>query len=291
MSSHPDDNQGSPPLAAVPDVPDSAIADPPPPYPDPLRRHHNRTLRSHRSGGASAIHGHGRVHSHSPETHLDRDTLLSPYLEEDDDDDTTESTPFLLANRGHSTRHSRRRSFSHSSTASGATSLTQTVFSLLQGDDDDDDADIHCGGDCADCYRHQHRDGSVVVDDTVSTISSARSANLFKCAGWDKYFAPLTKKVYYRALFHLLVLNFPYALVAWIYLFVLTVVCQFMPSRFSINSWYVTDWDNHPRCPSSGRDTLFPQPPRRTRLLPRRALPPNALSSGVPPIVPTPPSL
>jgi len=33
----------------------------------------------------------------------------------------------------------------------------------------------------------------------------------------------MTTKVYYMALFHLLVLNFPYALAAWLYLFVFTL--------------------------------------------------------------------
>jgi hypothetical protein len=43
-------------------------------------------------------------------------------------------------------------------------------------------------------------------------------------ASWKRYFRPLVQMVYYRSLFHLLVVNFPYALAAWIYLFVFTVV-------------------------------------------------------------------
>lgn len=38
-----------------------------------------------------------------------------------------------------------------------------------------------------------------------------------------RYFRPLGHKAYYRALFHLAVVNFPYALAAWVYLFVFTV--------------------------------------------------------------------
>jgi hypothetical protein len=43
------------------------------------------------------------------------------------------------------------------------------------------------------------------------------------------------------ALFHLLVLNFPYALAAWIYLFVFTLVSvfpSFFISLFCVNSIY-----------------------------------------------------
>ncbi|KAG6822459.1 hypothetical protein H0H92_013813, partial [Tricholoma furcatifolium] len=40
---------------------------------------------------------------------------------------------------------------------------------------------------------------------------------------WSRYFRPLTRRAYYSSLFHLVVLNFPYALAAWVYLFVFTV--------------------------------------------------------------------
>ncbi|KAG6827172.1 hypothetical protein H0H92_012908 [Tricholoma furcatifolium] len=40
---------------------------------------------------------------------------------------------------------------------------------------------------------------------------------------WRRYFRPLTRRAYYSSLFHLVVLNFPYALAAWVYLFVFTV--------------------------------------------------------------------
>lgn len=41
---------------------------------------------------------------------------------------------------------------------------------------------------------------------------------------WARYFRPMRRKAYHAALFHLMVLNFPYALIAWIYLFVFTLV-------------------------------------------------------------------
>lgn len=219
-------SQGSSPIDVGPDVSDSAIVDPPPPYPDPLRRHH-RKQRSH--CGASGSHGHGRVQSHTPSTEFHSDAL-----EEDDDSETTENTPFLLSNRGPSSRHSRQRSFSHGSTStSGITSLTQTVISLFHGDDEDS-IHVHCGGDCADGHRHQSRNGGVSVDDSHSSlVTSANCCEDFSCSvGWKRYFVPLRRRVYYRALFHLLVLNFPYALIAWIYLFVFTVVSHLLSFCF-----------------------------------------------------------
>ena len=41
-----------------------------------------------------------------------------------------------------------------------------------------------------------------------------------------RYFRPMGRKAYYFAVFHLLVVNFPFALLAWLYLFVFTLVGQ-----------------------------------------------------------------
>lgn len=41
-----------------------------------------------------------------------------------------------------------------------------------------------------------------------------------------RYFRPMVKRAYYSALFHLLILNFPYALAAWLYLFIFTLVSK-----------------------------------------------------------------
>ncbi|KAJ3981660.1 hypothetical protein F5890DRAFT_1556626 [Lentinula detonsa] len=48
------------------------------------------------------------------------------------------------------------------------------------------------------------------------TISSTQ-------ARWARYFLPLTRSVYWRSLTHLVLINFPFALAAWVYLFVFTV--------------------------------------------------------------------
>ncbi|KAJ3749699.1 hypothetical protein DFH05DRAFT_1477997 [Lentinula detonsa] len=40
---------------------------------------------------------------------------------------------------------------------------------------------------------------------------------------WARYFRPLTRPVYWRSLTHLVLVNFPFALAAWVYLFVFTL--------------------------------------------------------------------
>ncbi|KAK1235558.1 hypothetical protein PQX77_001211 [Marasmius sp. AFHP31] len=46
---------------------------------------------------------------------------------------------------------------------------------------------------------------------------------LFSRAFWRRYYHPFTRKHYWIAFFHLLVVNFPFALTAWVYLFVFTL--------------------------------------------------------------------
>jgi len=43
-------------------------------------------------------------------------------------------------------------------------------------------------------------------------------------ARWKSYFRPIGRRAYWAALLHLLVFNFPFALFAWIYLFVFTLL-------------------------------------------------------------------
>lgn len=49
-----------------------------------------------------------------------------------------------------------------------------------------------------------------------------------------RYFRPMRRKAYYSAVFHLLVVNFPFALLAWVYLFVFTLVGQAAACPFSM---------------------------------------------------------
>jgi len=61
-------------------------------------------------------------------------------------------------------------------------------------------------------------------DDNGSLGSSqSQRTGFFSSVAWKRYFRPLSRKSYYAALFHLTVVNFPYALAAWVYLFIFTV--------------------------------------------------------------------
>jgi len=214
----------------VPDASESAIADPPPPYPDPHRRHRT-SLRSSRA--ATVV---GRTHH--LEVPSEHGAQGSSFSEEDDDGEANENTPFLNPNRTrhptHNQRHERQRSFSQGSTTSVAPSLAQTVLSFFQADEDGVECEFR--GDCADGLGHRYHtlQGGVNLDEPGSdhTSSTTRSSEFGCCSrsAWGRYFRPLTRKVYHKALFHLFVINFPYALAAWTYLFVFTVVS---PIHFS----------------------------------------------------------
>lgn len=206
VAPHPSSTTPPPPIEAY----DAEITDPPPPYPSPERR--SRAVRSSR--GRS-----GRIQT----SHADLDVRISSYMDEDDAREPNETTPFLSALGPHGP-HSRDglrvvtgrpRSHSHTSTTSAAPSFAHIVFSLFQMDDEvylDDEAE----------------DSQLLLsgDDNGSVqFSQSHSTGFFSPAAWRRYFRPLSRKSYYTALFHLMVVNFPYALAAWIYLFVFTVVC------------------------------------------------------------------
>ncbi|PBK95267.1 hypothetical protein ARMGADRAFT_1163883 [Armillaria gallica] len=95
-----------------------------------------------------------------------------------------ETTPFLT----------RPRSLSHGSllsSISASPSLGQTMVTMFDESDPDQD---------------NQNDGCALPQTTWS------------------YFRPLKKKVYYMSLFHLAVINFPYALLTWVFLFVFTLL-------------------------------------------------------------------
>ncbi|KAF8965566.1 hypothetical protein BDZ97DRAFT_1904001 [Flammula alnicola] len=189
------------------------MADPPPPYPSRERR--SRIPRTHR-GQHGRIQTSQHIQTSSGETQTDLDTQLSPYTDEDDGE-PMESTPFLPT-RGSYTRQyqgvtGRPRALSSTSTTSATPSLAQTVLSLFQTEDEGS-----FGNGVDDSQQISLRDG------TRSVLSSQRQGTgFFSRAAWRRYFRPLGVMVYYKSLFHLLVVNFPYGLVAWIYLFVFTV--------------------------------------------------------------------
>ncbi|PPQ81423.1 hypothetical protein CVT25_015927 [Psilocybe cyanescens] len=190
------------------DACDTATADPPPPYPSRERRtrtsrrgHHSRIQISQSSSGD----GH----------YLADEAGLPPHTE--DDALPTETTPFLgshshprYVHQGAAT--GRPRSHSYTSTMSAAPSLAHTVLSLFQGDEDDTP------------LREVGHDRQPPIESSGSLVSSQRQGTgFFSGAAWKRYFRPIFVRSYYRSLFHLTVVNFPYGLVAWIYLFVFTV--------------------------------------------------------------------
>jgi hypothetical protein len=106
----------------------------------------------------------------------------------------SETSPLLGARR-------RPRTTSHSSTVHSVHSLAHTVLSLF-----------------AEPETH-----SLIAP--VAVVPSTADLPFFERA--KRYFRPMTRKVYYAALFHLLLLNFPYELAAWIFLFAGTLVSSF----------------------------------------------------------------
>ena len=181
----PDSPTPPPPVDAC----DVVITDPPPPYPSRERR--SRIVRSSR--GRS-----GRIQT-------SHDVRISSYGDENATArEPDETTPILST---------RPRSHSHTSTMSAAPSLAHTVFSLFQFESDDG-VTLHDGADDGQLLSLGNDNGSLQSSQTHS----------FSSAGLKRYFRPLIRKSYYAALFHLMVVNFPYALAAWVYLFIFTVV-------------------------------------------------------------------
>jgi hypothetical protein len=140
-----------------------------------------------------------------------------------DDEAATENTPLLstpLLRR-------RQRTVSHSSTVrsnlSGSPSFAQTLISAFQPELDHD-IDFNIASPAQDERRHLCRRREVSESTIEGQDQHAESLGLWARIG--RYFRPMGRKAYYSAVFHLLVLNFPFALSAWVYLFVFTLVSQ-----------------------------------------------------------------
>ena len=138
-----------------------------------------------------------------------------------DDDAATENTP-LLSNPP---LRRRRRTTSHSSTIqsniSGSPSFAQTLMSAFQPELDSD-IDLNITSPAQDDRRHLCRRRE------LSEQSAEGLDQSVECLGpgvrIERYFRPMGRRAYYSAVFHLLVVNFPFALLAWVYLFVFTLV-------------------------------------------------------------------
>ncbi|KAJ7057699.1 hypothetical protein C8F01DRAFT_321038 [Mycena amicta] len=169
--------------------------DPPPPYPAP-----GRVRRSSR-----------RSRRHGP-THAQLSSAESESYE-----DAEETTPFLSGPGGVGVGVGRRpRSGSHLSTTSVAPSLAQTIASIFRGHMDDEEGDGACRLP-EDDEEGLGSGGMVVEQQRLGGRGRGLQLQL------RRYLRPLTKRVYYRALFHLYVVNFPFALAAFLFAFVFTV--------------------------------------------------------------------
>lgn len=191
--------------------------DPPPPYPSPPRR--QRALASSRRHPQRAS---ARISARSTLSSLDSDAV-SPTLHPHffPTSGPSETTPLLR------TASSRHRANSHASTVVSPTSFTQTVLSFCQDSGSESDVDIF------EALRTEH----------PTDVGHSRDASHGRPGRWSlhnrawaKYFRPMGRKAYHAAVFHLMVVNFPYALIAWTYLFVFTLVSTalLIPSQFPV---------------------------------------------------------
>lgn len=219
-------------------LPGSPPRDPPPPYPSRERRRAGRSGRRRRNQ-TTAEH----LQTSSADNESDGvPSVYSPFPGSPDLDchveHASETTPLLSPSRLPPGGLSRRpRTLSVSSTlhsaVSAAPSFTHTVISAFQPDRDCDlDPEDEASHDSDDrdllespLTRTNHLDDQTrlsVVE--LPTDSSLERRALPFGARVRRYFRPLARRAYYSALLHLLLFNFPYALAAWIYLFVFTLV-------------------------------------------------------------------
>lgn len=191
-----------PPVAIVSDGTLNTPPDPPPPYPSRHRRHRRRRTAVEVSSADSDDFAWPGPAYHAP--HPD------------------ENTPLLSVSSP--TRRARRMSLS--SAASISPSLAQTVISAFRMDLDSDAEDAD------ETPRGQAAEGSTLPEDHLNHapgITRRRARGWHAC--WNHYFRPIGRGAYWSALLHLLVFNFPYALLAWVYLFVFTLVSKISLGR------------------------------------------------------------
>ena len=202
------------------EIPSGAIAssDPPPPYPSRTRRTRRQArLNTHQQSPSreSDLLSHDRAGSVSPiPPGADENTPLlggSAAL----------PSPRSLRSPNRRTVGGRPRSLSLGSIlsyASAAPSLAQTFISLFA---DEDSVDSECD------YPPPLPSHSQPLH--LQRLSSLdHEGERGRRSAWRRYFRPMVRRVYWMALFHLVVLNFPYALAAWVFLFVFTLVSVFL---------------------------------------------------------------
>ena len=194
-----------PPVPILPDLTPITPNDPPPPYPSRDRRQRRRRPTVDLSSADSEdLPFPASTHNTQP---------------------PNESTPLL----GVSSPSIRRpRTMSLSSGVSVSPSLAQTVVSAFRMDLDsevEEDAEQTSNGTPADTAAVQ------LLPDTTPGITRRRARGWR--SRWRHYFRPIGRRAYWSSLLHLLVFNFFFALLAWIYLFVFTLVRTIL---FTLNS-------------------------------------------------------
>jgi hypothetical protein len=195
------------------------LTEPPPPYTTGHRRSRRSRRTAARVPSDSAADCGVPTRTHPPQRirhgHIG--------LDASDDDSATESTPLLLT----PSLGRRQRTVSHSSTVrstlSGSPSFAQTLVSAFQPELDSD-IDRNILFPAHDERRHLCRRREVSESSTGGLDQHAESIGMG--GRIKRYFRPMSRRAYYSAAFHLLVVNFPFALLAWVYLFVFTLVSQ-----------------------------------------------------------------
>ncbi|KAJ4488944.1 hypothetical protein C8J55DRAFT_451387 [Lentinula edodes] len=227
-------------IAPSPVVPaEETINDPPPPYPSPRTRRARGTRQNRRA--PETLQRISTQHSQIPSNESDNEvqrsprTPLRPSVVENPGADASEITPLLAGSSSSRSAILRPRSLSQSSINSFApslASLAQTAwvfFSECDSDDEesrsdnghDSEGDSENGG-----PSHVGRRPptcAVSVETREDGSISPESGGIFSSKAWARYFHPVFRGVYWRSLTHLVVVNFPFALLAWVYLFVFTV--------------------------------------------------------------------
>ena len=218
--------------------------EPPPPYPTSRRTRQNRRRRTQ-------LESSEHSHTQAPSDEYDPAALHHHFPEGPDDTDPSETTPLLSPNSPRPPLHPgavhRRRTLSLTSTlrssASLAPSFAQTIFSAFHPERDSD-LDPECRADFGEDEDHEHEELGPESDSPAArdydqqqrTLAADLSGyahrsthrtqyqQLSLLQRWRMYFRPFGRRSYYSAAFHLVVLNFPYALIAWLFIFVFTLV-------------------------------------------------------------------
>ncbi|KAF5373375.1 hypothetical protein D9757_009751 [Collybiopsis confluens] len=239
-------------------IPPNLLNDPPPPYPHPSRVRRIRGIGRRSSRRVSAQQALAQAPSTESESssdlvtvaaHRSPRTSLRPLHDYHVQDVGESETTPLLGVPGPSHGQTRPRSLSQSSINSFAPSLAsfaQTAWVFFsecesdQGEDGDEaeaDEDEDCrrrGSTSSNDEETDRRRANPSLRPTQSpselpphitqpSLTPRRRSGFFSLHSWKLYFRPLSKPVYWRSFTHLVLLNFPFALGAWVYLFVFTV--------------------------------------------------------------------